>query len=432
MGQRSDGDTESYTLKQVKNMQFKIRSEGGLDFAVNVIEEAEDVEVIKYLLNKKADKFNSDPVDVIHDGKRGIGPVREAILKNTNLSSEIKRDVITRGDDPRELPVAVPESVKKNALAALSVGKPVVLYGPTGTGKTTFAKQLAMEVAVGYDIETATPSWTDQDITGRIAPDYSGDGTNVEYTKEPGCVSKGVLQAEKFREKWAVIIDELTRADISRIFGSLYTAIENRSQTLFETDANEAVTLDPSVKIICTMNVSDRTVNELDNAITRRFAMIKVADYDETQRDRLFNEWIDEHLSSSQLDTDTLVELMDADYRGLNYTTDGSDGEGIQQFGPMHYRDVITFLEKATETNPGNDAAPGVGVYKQNPETAIGEAFKIYILPRLLNDATFSQIKQLSSHYEQLDEKFDNADLTPVIELANQRYQSEQQRLGGR
>lgn len=128
-------------------------------------------------------------------------------MKNTNLSSEIKRDVITRGDDPRELPVAVPESVEKNALAALSVGKPVVLYGPTGTGKTTFAKQLAMEVAVGYDIETATPSWTDQDITGRIAPDYSGDGTNVEYTKEPGCVSKGVLQAEKFREKWAVIID---------------------------------------------------------------------------------------------------------------------------------------------------------------------------------------------------------------------------------
>lgn len=54
MGQRSDGDTESYTLKQVKNMQFKIRSEGGLDFAVDVIEEAEDVEVIKYLLNKKS------------------------------------------------------------------------------------------------------------------------------------------------------------------------------------------------------------------------------------------------------------------------------------------------------------------------------------------------------------------------------------------
>jgi len=128
--------------------------------------------------------------------------------------------------------------------------------------------------------------------------------------KEPGCVSHAVLQAKEFNENWGLIIDELTRADISRIFGPLYTAIENRSQTLFETDDGTTVTLDSRVNIICTMNVSDRTVNELDDAITRRFAMIKVGGYNYEDRDQLFHDWSDNILSNTPIDSAELVVTL--------------------------------------------------------------------------------------------------------------------------
>ncbi|SET54594.1 AAA family ATPase [Natrinema hispanicum] len=422
----SIGESSGYSLDDAKRLNSEISRDQ--DTAQRVIEDATDSETIQYLLNELDEKFGEKPVDVLHDGERGIGPIRKAILSSNHISAELKRDVVSREDDPRNLSKVVPKAVWENALGALAVGKPVVLYGPTGTGKTTLAKQLAMETAVGYDIETAAPSWTDQDIIGRIAPDYSGE--SVEYVKEPGCVSNAVIQAQDFDENWGLIIDELTRADISRIFGPLYTAIENRSQTLFETSSGETITLDSRVKIICTMNVSDRTVNELDDAITRRFAMIKVGGYDRAAREELFSGWVNHHVENGQLSTSQLVNLFHADYEGLNYGTD--DGTGIHEFGPMHYRDVAAFLGTVTESSPGPEDDPGVGVHRDDPPRAVGEAFKIYILPRLLNDATFPQIEELPNHYRRLDDEFDQFDLTPAIELAEQRYESEEQRLSGR
>lgn len=180
------------------------------------------------------------------------------------------------------------------------------------------------------------------------------------------------------------------------------------------------------------MNVSDRTVNELDDAITRRFAMIKVGGYNRTDRDQLFRDWTDSALSDTPVDDSELVSLFHKDYEGLNYANDGGEGEGIHQFGPMHYKDVVDFLAKATDGNVVTESENGVGVYSDEPARAVGEAFKIYILPRLLNDATFSQIEQLPEHYRRLNESFDAFDLSPAIELAEQRYQSEEQRLSGR
>lgn len=422
----SNASSSEYSLEDAKRLRSEIirnRSD-----AENFIQNAVDADAIQYLLNKLDDQFNKEPVDVLHDQERGIGPVREAILSSDVVSRDLKREVVTREDDPRDLQRAVPDSVWDNALGALAVGKPVVLYGPTGTGKTTLAKQLAMHTAVGYDIETAAPSWTDQDIIGRIAPDYSqGD---VEYVKEPGCVSAAVIKADTYEENWGLIIDELTRADISRIFGPLYTAIESRSQTLFETEEGDAITLDPRVKIICTMNVSDRTVNELDDAITRRFAMIKVSGYERKDRTELFTQWVETNISNPTINKSRLVDLFNADYDGLNYQTDS--GEGIHQFGPMHYKDVADFIGTVTAPEAESPDEPGTGVYNSNPSQAVGQAFKIYILPRLLNDATFPQMEQLPEHYKQLQESFEEFDLSPAIELAEERYESEEKRLSGR
>lgn len=384
------------------------------EIAVEAIENAADESVIQFLIEEHE-------LDKIHDGDRGLGSVRRAVLESDMVSSELKRRVSTRGDPTREYSTLVPDTVRKSALEAIRMGKPVVLYGPTGTGKTTFAKQLALETSIGYTLETASPSWTKQDIIGRVAPEYSGE--QIKYKKEPGYVSTAVLRARDFGENYSVIIDELTRADISKIFGPLYTAIENPHQTIFEVNGR-TIELDPDVNIICTMNMSDRTVNELDNAITRRFAMIEVSEYSREAREDLFATWTAENISNSVVDVGALQHLFETDYGNLNgleaEVETLEDSDGVIQFGPMHYEDVAKFVGQATADD---------GAYSDEPRLAVGEAFRTYIVPRLLNAATYAQLRDLQNHYSQLNEEFD-FDLQRAEELITAELNSEQQRIG--
>ena len=382
---------------------------------VEAVENANDKEVLEYLIGEQR-------LDIHHEGDQGVGVIRQAVLKSPLASQDLKRTVITRGDDTPGK-VLVPDDVERNAMTALRTGKPVVLYGPTGTGKTTFAKQLALRHCVGYSLHTATPSWTAKDIIGGIGPNLSGSsGYSLNYETNLGAVSEGVKRARDFNIPYAVVLDEITRADISQIFGPLYTAIENRNQTLIETDEGETIELDEDVSIICTMNMSDRTVNELDNAITRRFAMVELDEYEDDDRKELFEGWLSDNLGDIPLiGNDDLLNLFEADYDGINNGSEQASRGPIMRFGPMHYRDVTIFLREALQHE---------SLYMDAPEEAVGQAFRTFIVPRLLNSAAFPQIEQIEDHYRALDNDFDMFDLAPAADLASRELEAERRRMG--
>ena len=386
------------------------------DKVVEAIENAASADVLQFLIREQQ-------LDTHHEGDQGVGPIRRAVLESSLADEDLKRAVITRGDDTPET-VLVPDDVERNARTALRTGKPVVLYGPTGTGKTTFAKQLALRHCIGYSLHTATPSWTAKDIIGGIGPNLTGRSTarSLNYQTELGAVSEGVKRARDFNIEYAVILDEITRADISQIFGPLYTAIENRNQTLIETDDGETIELDEDVSIICTMNMSDRTVNELDNAITRRFAMIELDEYEDDDRRELFTGWIEDNLDGIPLiENDDLLALFEADYDGINQGSEQTSRGPIMRFGPMHYRDVTIFLREALQDEE---------LYMDAPEEAVGQAFRTFIVPRLLNSAAFPQIEQIEEHYRALDKTFDEFNLAPAAELASRELEAERRQMG--
>jgi 5-methylcytosine-specific restriction protein B len=406
--------SDEYTVEEANKNLEVLRAVP--DQVVEAIGDASDERVLKFLIHEQQ-------LDIHHEGDQGVGAIRQAVLESPLASQELKRTVITRGDDTPE-EILVPDDVERNARTALRTDKPVVLYGPTGTGKTTFAKQLALQHCVGFSLHTATPSWTAKDIIGGIGPNLTGSSgyRSLNYETELGAVSEGVKRARDFDIPYAVILDEITRADISQIFGPLYTAIENRNQTLIETDDGETIELDEDVSIICTMNMSDRTVNELDNAITRRFAMVELNEYEDDDRRALFEGWLEDNLRDIPLlSNDDLLDLFEADYGGINNGSEQASRGPIMRFGPMHYRDVTIFLREALQDE---------ALYMDAPEQAVGQAFRTFIVPRLLNSAAFPQIEQIEEHYRALDNDFEMFDLAPAADLASRELEAERRQMG--
>lgn len=116
---------DNYTLDQAKENLNVLRTVE--DQVVEAIKSAASEDVLEFLILEQG-------LDIHHEGDQGVGPIRRAVLKSSKASRDLKRTVITRGDDTPDT-ILVPDDVERNAWTALKTGKPIVLYGPTGTGK---------------------------------------------------------------------------------------------------------------------------------------------------------------------------------------------------------------------------------------------------------------------------------------------------------
>lgn len=157
-------------------------------------------------------------------------------------------------------------------LSALFGG--VIFTGPPGTSKSYFAAESARVLADGVDERVRFvqfhASYQYEDFMVGFVP------TSTGFTERPGPFLELVRAADEDRDHtYVLVIDELSRADVGRVFGEALTYVERTKRELtFEIANGQSVRVPSNLVILATMNPFDRGVDEVDAAFERRFAKI--------------------------------------------------------------------------------------------------------------------------------------------------------------
>ena len=247
----------------------------------------------------------------------------------------------------------------------LQYKKAVILYGPPGTSKTHSAKRLARVLITKSLLRkkenvtrflTAHEDLTESKIHRlQLHPNYTYEdfvaGIQLKnHSTEP---VKGKLfaiceAAEKDKAAALIddvphvlILDEINRIDLSRLFGEVFSALENRDEPIDVGVGNFQLTIPRNLYVIGTMNEIDFSLERIDFALRRRFLWFFYG----------FNK-------------DTLAEIFSSKDRQLNTRLKPDEAE--------------RFFKNAAALNEEITKLPELGKQYQIGHTFFGEIVNIY------------------------------------------------------
>jgi 5-methylcytosine-specific restriction protein B len=180
----------------------------------------------------------------------------------------------------------------------------VVVYGPPGTGKTYWAERAAIDLA---SLSAFGNLFEALNETERKAVMGHGDGAglvrlccfhpaygyedfiegyrpqtvngHVTFELRDGVFKKLCKEAKGSPDRnFYLIVDEINRGDIPRIFGELLTTLEKdkRTKRIILPVSQEIFAIPRNVFLIGTMNTADRSISLLDTALRRRFGFVEL------------------------------------------------------------------------------------------------------------------------------------------------------------
>jgi 5-methylcytosine-specific restriction protein B len=152
----------------------------------------------------------------------------------------------------------------------------VVLAGPPGTGKTWVAKQLVTYLTQGRPncqrLVQFHPSYGYEDFLEGLRP--VADKGAMTFEPVNGIVLDIVKEIGNRKTPFYLIIDEMNRANLARVFGELMYLFEYRDEAMSLRYTPE-FELPRTLRFIGTMNTADRSIRSIDIALRRRFEVFE-------------------------------------------------------------------------------------------------------------------------------------------------------------
>jgi MoxR-like ATPase len=172
----------------------------------------------------------------------------------------------------------------RRARTLLDMKRQLILQGVPGTGKTHVARCLARLITGGRDeavrLVQFHPAYSYEEfVEGIKVRSVEMNGRHdVTYPVEDGLLCAFAAEAARRpAEPFVLIIDEINRGNLPRVFGELLYLLEYRGHSVQLPYSKREFRLPANLYLISTMNAADRSVALVDQALRRRFSFLEMS-----------------------------------------------------------------------------------------------------------------------------------------------------------